>query len=250
MDCHIKIDNIALMPASSKNKASFFYSSEIYDSFVEIKEAPTDDSNFFNFFEKSVAERSLFILPPVTTKNGSSPEKDGNKEYFHNCTFIWSVDAGDAGAIRVNPSRANNCYFCVGENWGSFTDIYASSGNVCAPSWTNNYLNAEYISASIESPAVRTDGRKDAGWKDSGLALEKSMKARADIRIENGNLVVYQGGAIVGRIPFEAVAMAASTSQTTAQPTETEEPNEPKRLDETAVLMCYPEFDGESKSKE
>ena len=249
-NCSIKIDKIALMPAATVKKSPFFFGGEIYDSIIEIKEAPTADSNFFSFFEKTVAERSLFILPPVTTKNGSSPEKDGSKEYFYHCTFVWGVDAGDVGAIRVNPSRANNCYFCIGENWESLTEIYTSNGNVCAPSWTNNYLNADYISASVESPAVRADGRKDAGWKDSGLALEKSMNTRADIRIENGNLVVYQGGAIVGRIPFEAVAMAASAPQTTAQPTETEEPNEPKRLDETAVLMCYPEFDGESKSKE
>lgn len=212
-------DNIEYNPGNYTGDIRMFSGTcKLYDCFVD-----------YGNYEK-VVEGDL---------NGSSIDKNVTK-IFRYPNFKISENVKRENSVLVT----ENCF----EPTNSLKKI--DSVFMKLETYTSLHNTTNGVAIAIESPAVRTDGRKDAGWKDSGLALEKSMKARADIRIENGNLVVYQGGAIVGRIPFEAVAMAASAPQTTAQPTETEEPNEPKRLDETAVLMCYPEFDGESKSKE
>lgn len=72
------------------------------------------------------------------------------------------------------------------------------------------------IASSIDSPAVRTDGRGDAGCGDSGLAARKAVSVRADIRLVDGSLVLYRDGSPVGTLSVNQIAETASLSATVA----------------------------------
>lgn len=82
------------------------------------------------------------------------------------------------------------------------------------------------VAVDVASDAVRMDERDDAGWKDSGLNVRKILRARADIRVEDGALVVYQNGTPVGTIPMTAVAVAYASASYTPAPAQTETPTE------------------------
>lgn len=152
----------------------------------------------YRFFDEGQYSHSLFNLPPFKEAYERSQR---NATSFSSCTFIYDVVLNN-DYRRVYGSKSTDCYFCVGED----EVPHGGVGNAFAASWTNTYLNAEYVPASIECPAVRDDGRKDAGWRDSGLGCQKAFASRANIRIEDGALVVYQGGTAIGTIPMDAIA--------------------------------------------
>ena len=98
------------------------------------------------------------------------------------------------------------------------------------------------VAVSIDSPAVRLDGKADAGWKDSGLNARKILSTRADIRVVDGVLVVYQNGEMVGTIEMSALpVMYRNTSN--AQPssiTPNEQPDLEEEEDHEQRVMIAP----------
>ena len=86
------------------------------------------------------------------------------------------------------------------------------------------------------------------GAQTSQLPDQTETQSVADAGLESSEEAVGVEEPEQG--PSDEATESAEPESTEPEITETEEPNEPKRLDETAVLMCYPEFDGESKSKE
>jgi hypothetical protein len=179
----------------------------------------------YRFFDEGQYSRSLFNLPPFKEEYEKSQR---NTATFSSCTFIYDVILNNS-YYRVYGSKSTDCYFCVGENEAPHGGV----GNAFAASWTNTYLNAEYVPASIECVAVRDDGRKDAGWKDSGLGCQKAFASRAYIRIEDGALVVYQGGAAIGTIPMDEIPVTLQSPRPTASLSPTEE--DPG--DESVILL-------------
>lgn len=187
---------------------------------IDASESPV---NRWKMFYKANAKNSLFILPPPIENEVLSTSYSSSAE---NCTIIY--DAPEGAIPRFIYSKATNSYYAVG------TGTVGTGDNAFAPSWTNTLLNADYVPMSIDCPAVRDDGRKDAGWKDSGLGCQKSFAARANIRIENGALVVYQGGVVIGTIPMDAVATTLKAPRPTASPAPVEE-EDPE--DESVILL-------------
>ena len=228
-NCTLDIAEAYFMQSGGSVCGTFAIGCEMYNSRVVIPKidslAGNTDAEPFRFADECYFEKSLFDLSPVVNNIYEGMERSSQKSDYDSCTFIYGVTCEGNGVTRFAPSRSTNCYFCVGQNWE--TNIYPERGNVCASSWTNTLLSAEYIAATVDCPAVRGDGRDDAGWKNSGLALRKTAIVRADIRLENGELVVYSEGVAVGRIPFEAYP-AATTMAMTRPASEPDEPTEPR----------------------
>ena len=229
-DCTLDIAEAYFMQSGESVCGTFAISCEMYNSRVVIPKIDSLAGNIasepFRFADECYFEKSLFDLSPVVNNN-EGMERSSQKSDYDSCTFIYGIACDGNGVTRFAPSRSTNCYFCVGQDWESYTNIYPERGNVCASSWTNTLLTAEYIAESVECPAVRGDGRDDAGWKSSGFALRKTASVRADIRLENGELVVYSDGVAVGRIPFEAYP-AATTMALPRTASEPDEPTEPR----------------------
>lgn len=242
-NCTIDIAEAYFMQSGGSVSGTFAISCEMYNTRVVIPKIDSLAGNIvsepFRFADSCFFEKSLFDLSPVVNNNLEGMEKSSQKSDYDSCTFIYGIACDGDGVTRFAPSRATNCYFCVGQDWESYTNIYPERGNVCATSWTNTLLSAEYIAASVDCPAVRGDGRDDAGWKNSGLALRKTASVRADIRLENGELVVYSDGVAVGRIPFEAYP-AATTLAMTRPASEPDEPTEPRKT-RTFSTIAVPE---------
>ena len=238
-DCTLDITEAYFMQSGGGVVGTFAIGCEMYNSRVVIPKidslAGNTDAEPFRFADECYFEKSLFDLSPVVNNIYEGMERFSQKSDYDSCTFIYGVTCEGNGVTRFAPSRSTNCYFCVGQNWE--TNIYPERGNVCASSWTNTLLSAEYIAATVDCPAVRGDGRDDAGWKNSGLALRKTASVRADIRLENGELVVYSEGVAVGRIPFEAYPAATTLAlpRTASAPDETTEPRSPRTFSTIAV---------------
>ena len=145
------------------------------------------------FEDSTEAICSVFSLP-IQTANEISSEKNCK---FSFCTFIWDEETPTSYA-RVRPSTATNCYFCVGD--GSLT---GGVDNVFAPV-SNSYLSADYVPNSIKCPAVRTDGRDDAGWKNSGLSTLKIISERPYLKFENGEICVYSNNTKIATLPVSS----------------------------------------------
>ena len=145
------------------------------------------------FEDSTEAICSVFSLP-IQTANEISSEKNCK---FSFCTFIWDEETPTSYA-RVRPSTATNCYFCVGD--GSLT---GGVDNVFAPV-SNSYLSADYVPNSIKCPAVRTDGRDDAGWKNSGLSTLKIISERPYLKFENGDICVYSNNTKIATLPVSS----------------------------------------------
>jgi hypothetical protein len=240
-NCTIDIAEAYFMQSGGSVSGTFAIGCEMYNTRVVIPKidslAGNTASEPFRFADECYFEKSLFDLSPVVNNNLEGMEKSSQKSDYDSCTFIYGIACDGNGVTRFAPSRATNCYFCVGQNWESYTNIYPERGNVCAASWTNTFLTAEYIAASVDCPAVRGDGRDDAGWKSSGLAFRKTASVRADIRLESGELVVYSDGVPVGRIPFEAYPAATTLAlpRTASEPTETTEPRKTRTFSTIVV---------------
>lgn len=240
-DCTLDIAEAYFMQSGGSVCGTFAIGCEMYNTRVVIPMidslAGNTASEPFRFADECYFEKSLLDLSPVVNNNYEGMERSSQKSDYDSCTFIYGISCEGNGVTRFAPSRATNCYFCVGQNWESYTNIYPERGNVCASSWTNTLLTAEYVAASVDCPAVRGDGCDDAGWKNSGFALRKTASVRADIRLENGELVVYSDGVAVGRIPFEAYPAATTLAlpRTASAPDETTELRSPRTFSTIAV---------------
>lgn len=209
-----EVENIASSSPVNIFAGCEFDGTELYITAAE------SSLNRWRIFKNGNIKDSLIVLPPI-----HETEAFSYSPYATNCTIIY--DAPEGATPRCSYARAVNCYYAVG------TGTVGTGDNAFAPSWTNTLLNADYVPASIDCPAVRDDGRKDAGWKDSGLGCQKSFAARANIRIENGALVVYQGGVVIGTIPMDAVATTLKAPRQPESPAPVEEDPE----DESVILL-------------
>ena len=241
-NCTLDIAEAYFMQSGGSVTGTFAISCEMYNTKVVIPKIDSLAGNIasepFRFADSCFFEKSLFDLSPVVNNNNEGMERSSQKSDYDSCTFIYGIACDGNGVTRFAPSRSTNCYFCVGQDWESYTNIYPERGNVCASSWTNTLLTTEYIAESVECPAVRGDGRDDAGWKSSGFALRKTASVRADIRLENGELVVYSDGVAVGRIPFEAYPAATTLAlpRTASDPDETTEPRKTRTFSTIALV--------------
>jgi hypothetical protein len=93
-----------------------------------------------------------------------------------------------------------NSFVVVAEPGPGYTDsIYQIAGS-CVVSNAN--LTADRVAADPSCPSVRSDGRRDYGYRDSGLGYETAFALRADIRFEDGALCVYTNGVKAGTATF------------------------------------------------
>ena len=93
-----------------------------------------------------------------------------------------------------------NSFVVVAEPGPGYTDsIYQIAGS-CVVSNAN--LTADRVAAAPSCPSVRSDGRRDYGYRDSGLGYETAFALRADIRFEDGALCVYTNGVKAGTATF------------------------------------------------
>lgn len=93
-----------------------------------------------------------------------------------------------------------NSFIVVAEPGPGYTDsIYQVAGS-CVVSNAN--LTADRVAADPSCPSVRSDGRRDYGYRDSGLGYETAFALRADIRFEDGALCVYTNGVRAGTVTF------------------------------------------------
>lgn len=196
-DTTITIDKVEYYESFATNFGGLFLGCDMNNCKVSISDAEGLIINGaygqYDFFQGGNFSGTLFLLPPLKDQYERTFK---NSPAFKNCTFIYDVILAGRELTRVSPNNATNCYFAVSTGWSYGSTIK----NAFAPSWTNTYLNAEYIPSSIDCPAVRDDGRDDAGWKDSGLKLQKALNLRADIRLEDGLLKVYTNGVEIGSI--------------------------------------------------
>ena len=144
----------------------------------------TNGNRTTRLFDSCAGRRCLFVLPPVI-------DHEGNRRgytRFEDSTFVYDYDPA-INMARVNFSECTNCYFCVGgEDYAA--GLVSTNGNAFAKSWTNTCLSAEYVPALVECPAVRDDGRPDAGWRDSGLSRQKMNQSLSrDISTLRGDFV-------------------------------------------------------------
>lgn len=176
--------------STGNNTSAMFTSCEFENCKVELTSFVNASGVRTSFFDSCSARKTLFSLPPVIpTEKLRSGSK---KSTFEDCTFVFDYDSSLEG--RVLPAACTNCYFCVGNGYTS-TNGY---NNVFAASWTNTYLNADFVADSIKCPAVRYDDVRDAGWKNSGLSTLKTIDNRANSAGEDGDGLVHNGGRING----------------------------------------------------
>lgn len=200
-------------------------------SIADVENVPRSDGmiGMYRFFSAGEFRSSLFLLPPF------KDEKERNassKPIFEDCTIIFDVTLDNRSYARFANTISTNCYFAIGDNEAH----HIGTQSVYATSWTNTLLNAEYVAASIDCPAVHDDGRKDAGWKDSGLGWQKSFSSRATIKLEDGVLVVYQGNIRIGTVAIEPSATTLNAPRPTTT-TATSEMQEEESGESPIVLM-------------
>lgn len=110
----------------------------------------------------------------------------GAYSWFYDCTFVSPL-ASDGTFNRAARAYCTNCYFVVTNSLTGGTDnIFVNRDEA--------YIDSNGVPNDIRCQAIRTDGRDDCGWKNSGLALKKVVSQRADIRFEEGVLAVYTNG--------------------------------------------------------
>ncbi len=205
----------------SSNADALFAGCGMYNckvSITDVENIPRSDGmiGIYRFFHAGEFRSTLFLLPPFKDEKEFDAKA---KPIFEDCTIIYDVTLDNRTHKRFFGAATTNCYFAIGDNEA----LSISTQNVYATSWTNTLLNAEYVATSIDCPAVRDDGRKDAGWKDSGLGWQKSFSSRANIKLEDGVLVVYQGGVKIGSIAMEPSATTLNAPRPTTTATTPEE---------------------------
>lgn len=109
---------------------------------------------------------SAFSLPKQT----NNEHAHGYNNKFEYCTFVWDMDGNEM--FRVAPTNAVNCYFCVGNGSysGGVSNVFTSV--------SDTKLSKDLVPNSIDCLAVRANGVRDAGWRDSGLGALKEVYQR------------------------------------------------------------------------
>lgn len=210
-----------------------FYRTRVYDNAVETEGA--SGSIMMTICGQVLEDTFFSINLPMASNNFG-----GHDTYT--ARHVNSTIVCDGSAVMAAPVASTNCVL-VADTWiasGSTNGVDMVRMDVDT---FKTLHDLEYgLAKSIESDAVRMDGRKDAGCGDSGLALEKVVKARADIRVENGTLVVYQGGVVVGVIPMDAVATASMSApvQMTSVAGNVVGSEDLTEDDDTLKVMTYP----------
>lgn len=139
-----------------------------------------------SLFRRCSAASSLFVLPAFDDKETSGSEHPNFLDVT-DCTFLFDAPAQanvsarffQTGIQEGDPLykfAPTNCYFCVGGDL-SWTNEYCISvlgdNNVFAP-FHSPCLDSGYV-PTLQSPAVRYGDFRDAGWKNSGLSVRKSL---------------------------------------------------------------------------
>lgn len=175
-DCIITnsiIEDAYLVCDAGNGNSAVFSNCDIVDSLIRVKNWASSGALYMHFFGNNVtASASAFDLPVQTTALTLS---DPTGCSYINCTFrrLASGNAEfdeDRLAGLFPQTQASNCYFCVA-NASVATD---QRDNVIT-SYADAYLNENLVPNSVQCPAVRSVFQRDAGWKDSGLGLAKSL---------------------------------------------------------------------------
>lgn len=127
-------------------------------------------------FRACEADNSLFSLWPFdpTTERVCRWGANSERNMMRTSTFIW--DGFQSVTGRVCVVNSTNCYFAVGTG----LSVTGGLGNAFAPAWTNTLLDADYAPASLDCPAVHSDGSPDSGWRQSNLGWQKTAKRLAE----------------------------------------------------------------------
>ena len=166
---------------------------------------PSGDTGKFYLLRSKITVRDSFFDIEDFTENDRLGYTASYP--FVNSTFLIGGETYTGENEQANFDIATNCYFAVGTS-----PRRTGTNNEYAETWRDAKLTRDGVAASYDCPAVRLDGRDDAGWKNSGLAALKIAKTRADLRYIDGVLYVYQDGVAVATIaatPYAAPASAA-----------------------------------------
>ena len=128
-------------------------------------------------FSSCEADNSLFSLWPFdpSVERTCYYGTNSQRNMMRTSTFIW--DGFQSVTGRVNVANSTNCYFAVGTGIEPLTN---GLNNAFAAAWTNTLLDADYVPASLDCPAVHSDGSPDSGWKQSNLGWQKTAKKLAE----------------------------------------------------------------------
>lgn len=212
-----------------------FYRTHLHDNEISLPEGATGQMRWGKY---SVNIEDSYINIDMAANSTTSQFRPytNTKSIITGSTLAFmSPDGSSTVTVAINEAYTNTLIVL-----DTAIATTTGDGNVSMSSADfRRYHNpATGVAVDIASDAVRMDERDDAGWKDSGLNVRKILRARADIRVENGTLVVYQNGTAVGTLPMNAVAVAYASPSSTPAPAQTETPTEMDDDGERRVMIA------------
>lgn len=232
-DC--TIHDCILYHAGGNNGTQVFCGCSFYSTKLTNCETyrPSGATGAFSILRGKMTVRdSFFNIEDFTAYDRLSYTAD---QPFENSTFLIGGETYTGENEPAYFDIATNCYFSVGTS-----PRRTGTNNEYAETWRDAKLTRDGVAASYDCPAVRLDGRDDAGWKNSGLAALKIAKTRADLRYIDGVLYVYQDGVAVATIAATPYAAPAAAAPRRFMATPPPQPTEDEADDTDAVYELRP----------
>lgn len=228
-----KMDSYELRHYDALGSQIAFLDCQFYDcEFTNISLTKPSDWYYSVFGFNTVISNCVWHILDYTGNDSIRGRANGseNNIFIYNSTLL-DPQSLLGGAYKRSVfyfdarTHGENCYVCG--NYG----IHGTNYVDCVyGDYTNTMLNAEWRASTIACPAVRIDGRNDAGCYDSGLAAKKILNTRADVRLIENTLWLYNNGVKVGTIDYipytEPVFSAYMSAPTPPPQAETQEAEE------------------------
>lgn len=203
-NCRIHDNILYHSGGSGTSKTYCYWNCSFKDTFLEEYglSRPSGWDGIYSLFRYSVkAERSAFRFLSDDAHLSFIPSAQSGRCLVDSTFHFGSSNCNITASANIQTNNSVGCYFAMGDGRHASGSVWEATGNVAAP-WTNAVLTAGMVAADVTCPAVRSDGRNDAGWKDSGLSARKMILGRADLRLENGEIAVYQNGVKIGVVSY------------------------------------------------
>lgn len=182
---------------------------------------PEDETKSMYIYSNSKGFVESYVC--VTNMTSHDHLANGVSGALRSSTIVLAGDTYGSESTNV-VQASSNCFWIVG-----YYPSAKGTDNVFALTREDAQIDANGVPKSTDCPAVRFDGRDDAGWKNSGLAALKIAKTRADLRYIDGVLYIYQDGVAVATIaasPYDAPAPASARMFASLPPSQSFESEE------------------------
>lgn len=137
-------------------------------------------------YENELYNTLIQLAPDTALPNKGSRSSSTNDS----CTIV--VSTSEMANRILRPMRSSNVAYVVNDGTEG-----VSGANIYVPM---SAIGQDGLASGIDSPLVRTDGRKDWGWKDSGLALRKIVLRDVRLSFENGVVTAFTNGVPIGTV--------------------------------------------------